>query len=275
MWQSSNPVLNNNSSAFDEYYGKKMYAEQANVTTVQGVVNKTAILISIAIAAGAGGYWLISTGTSTSFVWISCLASMGICIGVYMVLRGNPAHARWLAPIYAVAEGAFLGALTAMLDGWLEGMAIAATGGLALQALIITISIMGSMLALYSMRILRPTRKFVATVSVLTAGIMITYIISWPLSYFLHMQLPFISLSSAVGEGWMPMIGLGINVLFLGVASMWLIIDFGMIEEKVAAGAPKQMEWYCGFALLVSLAWIYYESVKLAFRLALLVGNRD
>ena len=274
MWQSSNPVLNNNSSAFDEYYGKKMYAEQANVTTLQGVVNKTAILISIAVAAGAGGYWLISTGTSTSFVWISCLASMGICFGAYMVLRGNPAHARWLAPIYAVAEGVFLGALTAALDRMLEGMAIAATGGLALQALIITISIMGSMLALYSMRILRPTRKFVATVSVLTAGIMITYLISWPLA-MLGMQLPFISLTSAVGEGWMPMIGLGLNVLFLGVASMWLIIDFGMIEEKVAAGAPKQMEWYCGFALLVSLAWIYYESVKLAFRLALLVGNRD
>ncbi len=75
MWQSSNPALNNN-SAFEKYYGKKMYAEQANVTTVQGVVNKTAILVSIAIAAGAGGYWLISTGTSMSFVWISCLASM-------------------------------------------------------------------------------------------------------------------------------------------------------------------------------------------------------
>ncbi len=275
MWQSSNPVLNNNSSAFDEYYGKKMYAEQANVTTVQGVVNKTAILISIAIGAGAGGYWLISTGTSTSFVWISCLASMGICFGAYMVLRSNPAHARWLAPLYAVAQGAFLGALSAMLDGWLEGMAIAATGGLALQALIITISIMGSMLALYSMRILRPTRKFVATVSVLTAGIMITYLISWLLWIFFRAELPLISLSSAFGQGWMPMIGLGINVLFLGVASMWLIIDFGMIEEKVAAGAPKQMEWYCGFALLVTLAWIYYESVKLAFRLALLVGNRD
>ena len=191
-----------------------------------------------------------------------------------MVLRSNPAHARWLAPIYAVAEGVFLGALTAALDRMLEGMAIAATGGLALQAAIITISIMGSMLALYSMRILRPTRKFVATVSVLTLGIMITYLISWPLAMF-GMQLPFISLSSAFGDGWTPMIGLGINVLFLGVASMWLIIDFGMIEEKVAAGAPKQMEWYCGFALLVSLAWIYYESVKLAFRLALLLGHRD
>ncbi len=192
-----------------------------------------------------------------------------------MVLRSNPAHARWLAPIYAVVEGAFLGALSAMLDGWLEGMAIAATGGLALQALIITISIMGTMLALYSMRILRPTRRFVATVSVLTVGIMITYLISWLLFIFFRAELPLISLSSAFGQGWMPMIGLGINVLFLGVASMWLIIDFGMIEEKVAAGAPKQMEWYCGFVLLVSLAWIYYEAVKLAFRLALLVGNRD
>ena len=71
------------------------------------------------------------------------------------------------------------------------------------------------------------------------------------------------------------MIGLGINVLILGGASMWLIIDFKLIEDRVAAGGPKYMEWYCGFALLVTLAWIYYEAVKLAFRVAILLGNRD
>ncbi|MHC4903968.1 MAG: Bax inhibitor-1/YccA family membrane protein, partial [Planctomycetota bacterium] len=71
------------------------------------------------------------------------------------------------------------------------------------------------------------------------------------------------------------LIGLGINVFILGVASMWLIIDFKLIEDRVAEGGPKYMEWYCGFALLVTLAWIYFEAVKLAFRIAILLGNRD
>ena len=135
------------------------YAEQADVTTLQGVVNKTAILLSIAVVAGTFGYWMIGQVATGAFVTISCLVSMGVCFGAYMVLRGNPAHAR--------------------------------------------------------------------------------------------------------------------NVFILGIASLWLIIDFGMVEEKVVAAAPKHMEWYLGFALLVTLAWIYYEAVKLAFRLAILLGNRN
>ena len=66
----------------------------------------------------------------------------------------------------------------------------------------------------------------------------------------------------------------GINVLILGVASLWLIMDFGLVEQQVAAGAPKAMEWYCGFALLVTLAWIYLEAVKLVFRIAVMMNHR-
>ncbi|MHC4804423.1 MAG: Bax inhibitor-1/YccA family membrane protein, partial [Planctomycetota bacterium] len=84
-----------------------------------------------------------------------------------------------------------------------------------------------------------------------------------------------VSLGSAFAGGKAALIGLGINVFILGVASMWLIIDFKLIEDRVAEGGPKYMEWYCGFALLVTLAWIYFEAVKLAFRIAILLGNRD
>ncbi|MHC4306724.1 MAG: Bax inhibitor-1/YccA family membrane protein, partial [Planctomycetota bacterium] len=150
----------------------------------------------------------------------------------------------------------------------------AATGGLALQAFVITISILIAMLALYSFRILRPSQTFVSVIKVLTAGIMITYVLSFVLSFF-GMALPFVSLGSAFAGGKAALIGLGINVFILGVASMWLIIDFKLIEDRVAEGGPKYMEWYCGFALLVTLAWIYFEAVKLAFRIAILLGNRD
>ena len=87
-------------------------------------------------------------------------------------------------------------------------------------------------------------------------------------------QMPFLSLGSAMEGGNTALIGIGLNLLILGVASLWLIIDFGMIEKQVKSAAPKQMEWFCAFILMVTLVWIYLEAVKLCFRLAILFGNR-
>jgi len=69
-------------------------------------------------------------------------------------------------------------------------------------------------------------------------------------------------------------IGIGLNLLILGVASLWLIIDVGMIEKQVQAGAPKQMEWFCAFILMVTLVWVYLEALELCFRLVVLFGNQ-
>ena len=190
-----------------------------------------------------------------------------------MIIR-NPARAKRIAWIYAAIQGTFLGVITYALDNSLAAMGYSAMGGLALQAFVITISVLVSMLALYYFRILKPTKKFTATVYVLTLGIFVTYMISFVMSMF-GAQMPFITLGSALEGGQTAYIGLGINLLILGIASLWLIIDFGMIEKQVKSGAPKQMEWFCGFILMVTLVWIYLEAVKLCFRLALMFGNRD
>ena len=269
MLQSSNPALQNE-QAFAEL--RSTFGERSDVATVQGVVNKTGLLLVLAVTGGAGGYKLVAT--MPSIMWISAIAGLVICLGMYFVIARKPALAKVVAPIYAVVQGGFLGALTGALDRTLAQMGYSVAGGLALQAFIITISILLAMLGLYSFRILRPTRRFVSVVSVFTVGIMLTYFISFIVSFF-GVSLPFISLSSAFQGGTAGLIGIGINVLILGVASMWLIIDFGMIEEQVNARGPKSMEWFLGFALLVSLAWIYMEAVKLVFRLAILFGNRD
>ncbi len=272
MWQSSNPALHND-KAFEEFYGSRgMTAAAPATATLQGVVNKTGMLLLLAVTGGAGGYAL--SASMPSLLWISAIVSGLVCLGVYFVVAGRPALARWLAPVYAIVEGGFLGALTGVLDRTLAQMGYAVAGGVALQAFVITISICLAMLGLYSVRILRPTRLFVSIVSVATAGIMITYLASFVLGFF-GVGLPFVSLGSAFTGGTPALVGLGINVLILGVASAWLIIDFGMVEQHVARGAPKSMEWYLGFALLVTLAWVYFEAVKLVFRLALLFGNRD
>jgi uncharacterized YccA/Bax inhibitor family protein len=126
---------------------------------------------------------------------------------------------------------------------------------------------------LYHFKILKPTKKFKAVVGVLTLGIFLTYLISFVMSMF-GAQMPFLSIGSALQGGQAAYIGLGLNVMILGVASLWLIIDFGMIEKQLNDGAPKHMEWFSAFILMVTLVWIYLEAVKLCFRLAILFGRK-
>jgi len=273
MWQSSNPALTNG-DAFEQYYGKGSFAEQANVATVQGVINKTAILTGIAVAAGAVGYWALSTGViGGSGLFISCIAAAIITIGIGFKLHASPKSAVFLAPVYGVVQGAFLGMFTAVAEHMLAAQGIKIAGGVALQAFVITASCLGAMLALYSMRIVRASDTFKRVIGTAGLAIGITYLVSFVLSLF-GVAMPFISIASTAATGSAGWIGLGINVFILGIAVLTLVMDFDMIEKQLKSDAPKYMEWYCGFALLVTLAWIYYESVKLVMRIAALMKDR-
>ena len=278
MWQSSNPVLNNN-DAFSQYYGKDMYASQnavtkSNVTTLAGVINKTAILVGIAATAGAVGYSIVAT--NFSILMISSLAAFVLSLGGFFILRGKPQAAPVIAPLYAIAEGLFLGALTGVIETILAQQGLKVVGGVALQAFIVTIATTISMLALYRAGIVRANNTVKAIVCVGGGAVAICYLISWPLALIFGLDLPLISFGAAMNSsGAMGLLGLGINVLILGIAALTLVMDFAMVEEKVEQEQPKYMEWYCGFALLITLAWIYYEALKLVVRLAVLFGNRD
>jgi uncharacterized YccA/Bax inhibitor family protein len=267
MLQTTNPALKNH-EAWQEGVSSCTNVETASIS---GVVNKTGMLTSVAVGGGMFGIWF--TQNQPGLAWPLGIAGFIATIVVYFMIIRNPARAKHTAWIYAAIQGAFLGVITNALDNALASMGYAAMGGLALQAFVITLSVLIAMLALYYFRILKPTKKFTATVSVLTLGIFITYMVSFGMSFF-GAEMPFLSLGSAMEGGTTALIGIGINVLILGVASLWLIIDFGMIEQQVKSGAPKQMEWFCAFILMVTLVWIYLEAVKLCFRLAILFGNR-
>jgi uncharacterized YccA/Bax inhibitor family protein len=269
-FQSTNPVLAND-DAFHQYYGGEA-AEQANVTTLQGVVNKTGILVLIAVICGAGGY-AIAPQLGWGVLLISWVISMLVVLGLYYKIYGNPKIAAFLAPPYAAIQGAFLGMFTQVIERGLEAGGYAVMGGLAFQAFIITISVMLAMLGLYYLRIIQPTQKLFAVIATLTAGIFLTYLISFVAGIFMG-PLPVIHVFGAEA-GTAAWIGLGFNLLVLGVAALWLIFDFALVEEKVKSGAPKYMEWFCGFALIFTLVWIYWEAVKLAARLAILFANRE
>lgn len=276
MWNSTNPALAND-DLFNQYYGKGglHQSARADVATVQGVVNKTAILSTIAIAAGVFGYWVMSTRQVTGgTLMLANLIGVVVVFGVYMVIHRKPQASMYLAPVYAVVEGAFLGLFTALAEMLLAAKNVQVPGGVALQAFIITGACLSSMLILYSMRILRATENFKRVIMTATLAIGITYLISFVLSIF-GVSLPFISMWSASSStGTAAWIGLGLNLVILAIASLTLIVDFDMVEKRIAAEEPKYMEWYCGFALLVTLAWIYYESVKLVVRVASMLNKR-
>ena len=269
MLETSNPALKN-----QKIWNEGLAEGGIGTATISGVVNKTGMLTSVAVAGGMFGIWLVQQPAMANLAWPLGIGGFIGSLIVYFVIIRNPARAQYTAWIYAAIQGAFLGVITNALDNTLASMGYSAMGGLALQAFVITISVLVSMLALYYFRILKPTKKFTATIYVLTLGIFVTYMLSFVMSLF-GAQMPFITLGSAVEGGQTALIGLGINLLILGIASLWLIIDFGMIEKQVKSGAPKKMEWFCGFILMVTLVWIYLEAVKLCFRLALLFGNRD
>ncbi|MFK7961574.1 MAG: Bax inhibitor-1/YccA family protein [Phycisphaerales bacterium] len=275
MLQSSNPVLSGDAD-FREHYGT-MAGGRSDVATLQGIVNRTAAFAIVCVLFGAVGYHFLAGNRSLTM--LVAFAGFAITMGMGFVIRRNPALAAPLGFVFAAVEGIFLGAVTGSLDMVLQNVLgeknpVLATGGLALPAFIITISVMGSMLALYSARIIRPTARFKAIIGTLTMAVMVTYLASFVLSLF-SVQIPFLSLGSAFGSGMAPLIGMGISLLFLGIASFALIMDFERCEQIVESGAPKNMEWFAAFGLIVGLAWVYFESVKLAFRLAIMFGNRD
>jgi len=267
--ESSNPALRN-----EEAFGAHLLRDdRANVATMSGVIAKTAFLVSLALVSGIGG--AVFFGNHPGWLWVGSIAALVVTLGVGFAMAGKPALAPILAPIYAVVEGAFLGGVTQIVQTMLTRMEVQVPGGVALQALVITGGVMAAMLVLYRAGVIKPTNTFVAVVSAATLGIMLTYVASFVLGFFFQIDLPFVSFGSIFATGTAGWIGLGVNVLILLVASLWLVVDFRRIDELVSSGSPKSAEWYGGFCLLVSLAWIYYEAVKLVARLAIMFGNRD
>ena len=267
LTESSNPALKHE-EAFTPISG-------VETASIQGVVNKTAMLTAIALIGGMIGIWIAKQIALTTGVLIGwSLGTAVVTLVLYFMAIANPMRAVALAPAYALIEGAFLGLFTMMIDKYLASSGYVVAGGVALQAFVITLAILMSMLALYYFRILQATPMFTKVVCTLVAGIFIAYLLSFVL-YLFGMNMPFITIFSTPTSGSGMWIGLGLNLFILLIASLMLIIDFKIVEDHVKAGSPKRIEWFLGFCLLVTLAWIYMEAVKLSARVAILMGNRD
>jgi len=268
MLTSSNPVLS------DQSLGRVLRAPgltRTDTASIQGVMAKTGFCTILAVAAGAAGYAIAQT--YPPMFMISMVASLVVSLILFFVLMAKPTAAVIAAPVYSVTQGLFLGCLSLMLEQILAARGIQVAGGLALQAFIITGSLMASMLALHTFGIIRAGPRFQSVISVITLGLCIAMFVAWIVSMF-GVSMPWLSLSGAFGGGSAAWIGLGLNAAILLLASLWLLVDLAQIDEAVAAGAPKSLEWMLAFGLIVTLAWVYLEALKLAFRIAAMFGDR-
>lgn len=237
----ANPVLEENTfvKEADGYAGEAM--------TLRGTVEKTAILGAVCFGTATVGWKLMAAGWLP--FWGYWLLAAG-AVGLVIALAVKPSRSPRLAPAYAAVEGVLLGALSAMYEAELDGIV--------LQALVSTAAVFFAMLGAYQLGWLRPSRKFIAIVMSVTLGVAAIYALHLIGSLF-GVGLPFIT-----GDGNGPLIFSGMVCV---VAALNLVIDFGRIEEGAKVGAPKYMEWYSAFALLVTVIWLYVELLRFLSKL--------
>lgn len=232
----SSPALN------DKIWNRLKDVTSEGTMTIEGTINKSGILILLTIVSAVGG-WNLHSG-------FLLMASLVFNLVLSLVIIFKPNTATYLSQPYAVLEGLLLGSISSVYAVLYPGMVT--------NTLFATLSCFVLMLALYRFRIIRVTEQFRTVIVVATGAIALTYVVNLVMSFF-GTSLPMIHQASGYG--------IIFSVFVVGVASFNLMLDFDMIEQAHARQAPKFMEWYCGFALLLTLVWLYLEILRLMSKL--------
>lgn len=216
----------------------------AGTMTINGAVNKAGILTLIIIAAAAWSW-------SAEFGQMALIGSAigGLILAIATTVKPNIAPVT--SPIYAALEGIFLGIVSRYAEQ-LIGQNIV------FNAVMLTFATLAMLLIAYRMGFIKVTQKFRAGVFAATGALALVYLISFGLSFF-GIAIPLIH-----GNG--PM-GILFSLVAVGLAALNLVLDFDLIERGANARAPKYMEWYGAFALIVTLVWLYMEILRLLMKL--------
>jgi uncharacterized YccA/Bax inhibitor family protein len=217
------------------------------VMTVKGVVNKTFILLLLAVLS-ASYTWRIATEIGGSSLLTPYLVG-GIIGGLVFSLIAifRPRNARWAAPLYAVAEGLALGAISAMYNTETQGIVFNAVG--------LTLLVLFMMLLVYRAGWVKVNNKLRKGIVIATGAVALFYLIGWISSFFTTSFTGFMVGSSPLS--------IGISLVIVGIAAFNFLLDFDFIEKGAATGSPKYMEWYAAFGLMLTLVWLYLEILRL------------
>lgn len=241
---SNNPML----SRFGDAARATAAGSRADVMTIPGTATKAFILLMV-LGFSAGLVWQqVAAGRVELVTPAVMIGGIGGFI-VAMVTVFKPHLAPWTAPIYASLEGLLLGAISAMFN--------AAYKGVPQQAVLLTIGVAAGVFLLYHSRVVRATPGFRRMLMSAMLGIVLFYVGSMILSLF-GVQVSYFTSNGPLS--------IAINLFIVGVAAFSLVLDFDMIEQGARSGAPKAMEWYSAFSLMITLVWLYLELLRLLSR---------
>ena len=265
MMRTGNPTLNDQVFRIED-------RTVSTTMTLEGTATKTMILLAIVVAVSAVVWWQVwpmleaagaqvvevegftrslSKVPGTLYGYLIFGVISGLIVGIVTCFK--PRWSPITAPIYAACEGFFLGAFSAMFEFMYPGIIM--------QAVVATFGTLASLLVAYRLRLVRATENFKLGVIAATGGILLLYLASFIMSLF---GAPMLVMTLFRSTG---LIGIGFSVFVVIIAALNLVLDFDFIESGCEHGAPKYMEWYAGFGLLVTLIWLYIEIVRLLAKL--------
>ncbi len=239
---SGNPVLRR--AGFDQVLAG------AEPMTLGGTIAKTALLLGI-VMAGMFYAWagLPGLGMTETVVYPLLTGSFVVAVVLLIFTSLRPEYASVTGPVYAAVQGVVMGIVTMMLN--------VRYPGLPQQAAVITIATLGVMLVAYRTGVIKATERFRSVVVSCTAAVFVFYLIAFGLS-FAGIYIPFLH------EG--GVIGIGFSLFVVGLAALNLILDFDLIDQGIGS-APKELEWFAAFGLVVTLVWLYFEILRLLQKL--------
>lgn len=240
--RTGNPALN--AKVFERFD----VFEPTRTMTVEGTTIKTAFLLLLAVLTAGFTWSQVVAGAPAAIPLMIGGGIGGFVLAIVTIFK--PTWAPVTAPCYALAEGLMLGGISAMCASFHEGIVIQAIG--------LTMGTLLTMLICYRAGWIRATEKFKAGIFAATGGICLVYLASFVLGMF-GTTIPYIH-----GSG---LIGIGFSLFVVVIAALNLILDFDFIEKGAQAQAPKFMEWYGAFGLMVTLVWLYIEILRLLSKL--------
>lgn len=244
MMRTANPALN------EKVFRHAGSVGIAHGMTINGTVNKTGVMLLLLIA-GAAYTWseFMAGNAEATNLWMMVGVFGGLIVAFVTIFKKTWAPVT--APLYAVLEGFALGGISAMLEATYEGIVI--------QAVALTFGTAGCLLIAYKSGVIKATENFRLGIIAATGGIMLIYLATFILGFF-GIAVPYIHENG--------LIGIGFSLVVVVIAALNLVLDFDFIEKGAEHGAPKYMEWYAAFGLMVTLIWLYIEILRLLSKIS-------
>ena len=240
-YRTSNPALNSNTF---KNVVKKDSLHLDNTMTIRGTVDKTALALCLLVISG---YYSFSQANSTLM-----MTGMGMGLLLLLTTIFKKSWSPYTVPLYSISQGFVVGGISYFYNSQYEGIV--------LQSVLLTILVLFSMLFAYRSKIIKPTENFKLAVFSAIMAILLLYVIG----FFAGLFGTGLSILDPRNSS---LASIGFSVFVVVIGAFCLVIDFDFIEEGAERGAPKYMEWYGAFGLLVTLIWLYVEILRLIAKL--------